>query len=106
MMVIAVARLVERAGMAQLVAALAIIAAVAAALWLARPALAAMGAYNLVVFFVAVVALCAVIGVPIAFAFAVATLSYLALLTRVPLIVPIGRTVTGMPPLFLLAVPL
>src|SRR6266851_61859 len=90
MMVIAVARLVERAGMAQLVAALAITAAVAAALWLARPALAAMGAYNLVVFFVALVALCVVIGAPIAFAFGVATLSYLALMTRVPLFVSLG----------------
>ena len=106
MMVIAVARLVERAGMAQLVAALAITAAVAAALWLARPALAAMGAYNLVVFFVALVALCVVIGVPIAFAFGVATLSYLALMTRVPLIVAMGRMDEGMSHLILLAVPL
>src|SRR5229473_1812301 len=106
MMVIALARLVERAGLAQLAAALAITAAVAAALWLARPALAAMGAYNLVVFFVALVALCVVIGVPIAFAFGVATLSYLALMTRVPLIVAMGRMDEGMSHLILLAVPL
>ncbi len=106
MMVIALARLVERAGLAQLAAALAIIATVAAALWLARPALAAMGAYNLVVFFVALVALCVVIGVPIAFAFGVATLSYLALMTRVPLIVAMGRMDEGMSHLILLAVPL
>src|SRR5260221_292642 len=100
------ALLVERAGLAQLAAALAIIATVAAALWLARPALAAMGAYNLVVFFVALVALCVVIGVPIAFAFGVATLSYLALMTRVPLIVAMGRMDEGMSHLILLAVPL
>src|SRR5258708_20681343 len=106
MMVIALARLVERAGLAQLAAAVAIIAAVAAALWLARPALAAMGAYNLVVFFVALVALCVVIGVPIAFPFAVAPLSHPPLMTRVPLIVAMGRMDEGMSHLILLAVPL
>src|SRR5260370_4640026 len=106
MMVIAVARLVERAGMAQLVAALAIPAPLPPALWLPRPALAAMGAYNLVVFFVAPLAPCVLIGVPIAFAFGVATLSYLALMTRVPLIVSMGRMDQGMSHLILLAVPL
>ncbi len=45
----------------------------------------ALGNYNLIVFFVGLVALCVAIGVPIAFAFGVATLSYLALVTHVPL---------------------
>ncbi len=106
MMAIALARLAERASAAQAAAALVIVAAVAAALVLARPALLALGHYNLVVFFVALVALAIAIGVPIAFAFGVATLSYLALMTRVPLVVVIGRMDEGMSHLILLAVPL
>ncbi|MGO8915597.1 MAG: TRAP transporter large permease subunit [Stellaceae bacterium] len=106
MMVIALARLVERASLAQTLAALALTAAAAAALWLARPALLGLGNYNLIVFFVGLVALCVAIGVPIAFAFGVATLSYLALVTRVPLIVVMGRMDEGMSHIILLAVPL
>jgi tripartite ATP-independent transporter DctM subunit len=106
MMVIALARLIERASLAQALAALAITALAAAALLLARPALLALGNYNLIVFFVALVAVCVAIGVPIAFAFGVATLSYLALVTRVPLIVVMGRMDEGMSHIILLAVPL
>ena len=64
------------------------------------------GNYNLVVFFVLVVATAVAAGVPIAFAFGVATLAYLALMTRVPLTVVIGRMDEGMSHLILLAVPL
>jgi tripartite ATP-independent transporter DctM subunit len=106
MMVIALARLVERASLAHVVAALLVTAAIGAALWLARPALLALGNYNLLIFFVALVALCVAMGVPIAFAFGVATMSYLALATRVPLIVVMGRMDEGMSHLILLAVPL
>ncbi|HXY99494.1 MAG TPA: TRAP transporter large permease subunit [Stellaceae bacterium] len=106
MMVIALARLVERASLAQAAAALVLAAAAAAALLLARPALLALGTYNLVVFFVVLVAACVAIGVPIAFAFGVATLSYLALVTHVPLIVVMGRMDEGMSHIILLAVPL
>ena len=106
MAVIALARLVERVGLGQLVMALALTGAAAAALFLARPALLALGTYNLIVFFVALVALCVAMGVPIAFAFGVATLSYLALCTRVPLIVIMGRMDEGMSHIILLAVPL
>src|SRR5437763_9847567 len=74
MLVIAAARLIERSTLAQAAAALAVIAAAALALWLLRPALMALGNFNLAVFFVGMVALCVGIGVPIAFAFGVATL--------------------------------
>ena len=79
MMVIALARLIERASLGQAAAALLITGAVALALLLLRPTLLAMGNWNLVVFFVVLVALAVAIGVPIAFAFGVSTLSYLAL---------------------------
>ena len=45
-------------------------------------------------------------GVPIAFSFALATFGYLALTTRVPLLVMVGRIDEGMSHLILLAVPL
>ncbi len=106
MMVIALARLVERSRPAHVTSALALIVLVAVALWFARPALAALGNVNLIIFFVGLVALCVVMGVPIAFAFGIATLSYLALTTRAPLTIVASRMDEGMSTLILLSVPL
>src|SRR5438552_11325849 len=106
MMVIAAARMIERSTPGQAAAALAAIAAVALALWLLRPVLLTLGNYNLVVFFVGMVAFCVAIGVPIAFAFGVATLSYLALVTGAPLTIVTSRMDEGMSTLILLSVPL
>src|SRR5438552_6058576 len=91
MLLIAAARLIERSTLAQAAAALAIVAAAALALWLLRPVLMGLGNFNLVVFFIGMVAVCVAIGVPIAFAFGVATLSYLALVTGAPLTIVTSR---------------
>ena len=106
MMVIAIARLIERSRAAHVGTAFALIAVVIAALWLARPVLVSLGNINLVIFFVGLVALCVVMGVPIAFAFGIATLSYLALTTRTPLTIVASRMDEGMSTLILLSVPL
>ncbi len=106
MLVIVVARLIERATLAGAVAAFAAIVAIALALWLARPALAAIGNFNLVIFFVVIVAMCVALGVPIAFSFGIATVSYLALTTRVPLTIVASRIDEGTSNLILLSVPL
>jgi tripartite ATP-independent transporter DctM subunit len=106
MLVIALARLVERASRRDALLALGLGAAMAGALWAAQPALLALGSYNLIVFFVMLVALCVAVGVPIAFAFGLATMAYLALCTHVPLSVVVGRMDEGMSHLILLAVPL
>src|SRR5216684_2207803 len=106
MLLIAAARLIERSTLAQAAAALAIVAAAALALWLLRPVLMGLGNFNLVVFFVGMVAVCVAIGVPIAFAFGVATLSYLALVTGAPLTIVTSRMDEGMSTLILLSVPL
>jgi tripartite ATP-independent transporter DctM subunit len=98
--------LFAQGGLAPLAGALAATAGIAASLYLARPALLALGNYNLAVFFVGLVALAIALGVPIAFAFGVATLAYLGLMTHVPLVVVIGRMDEGMSHLILLAVPL
>jgi tripartite ATP-independent transporter DctM subunit len=106
MMVIALARLAETASLRHVVFAGAIVVGVALALLLARPLLAAFGNYNLLVFFVFLVAACVAIGVPIAFAFGVSTVAYLALATRVPLTIVVSRMDEGMSALILLSVPL
>jgi len=106
MMVIALVRLAERSPPAQVASAIVALAIVVAALWLLRPVFATLGNYNLVVFFVGLVALCVVMGVPIAFAFGLATLSYLALTTRTPLTIVVSRMDEGMSTLILLSVPL
>jgi tripartite ATP-independent transporter DctM subunit len=106
MLLIVVARLLERARLADLAASLAVLAAIAAALWFAQDALAGLGNLNLVIFFVVVVALCVALGVPIAFSFGIATLAYLAFTTQVPLTIMASRIDEGTSNLILLSVPL
>jgi tripartite ATP-independent transporter DctM subunit len=106
MLLIATARLIERARVTQVLVAGAIVAAGAGALWLAGPALLAIGNYNLVVFFVVLVGSLVALGVPIGFAFGLSTLAYLALTTQIPLTIVISRMDAGMSGLILLAVPL
>ena len=65
-----------------------------------------LGNLNLLIFFVGVAGVCVFAGVPIAFAFGLATFGYLALTTRTPLTVLVGRMDEGMSHLILLAVPL
>ncbi len=81
-------------------------AALIGALSFAGPLLAPLGNLNLVIFFVVLVAACVFSGVPIAFAFGLATLGYLTLTTTTPLPVMVGRIGEGMSHLILLAVPL
>jgi tripartite ATP-independent transporter DctM subunit len=81
-------------------------AAVCLLFWAAGPLLVPLGKLNLVIFFVLVVAGCVFAGVPIAFSFALATFAYLALTTRTPMLVLVGRLDEGMSHLILLAVPL
>jgi tripartite ATP-independent transporter DctM subunit len=106
MMAIALIRLCQHASLRQAAACLAAVLGIAAALWFARPLLVSIGNLNLVVFFVLLVASCVAIGVPIAFAFGTATLSYLALVTHVPLTIVVSRMDEGMSSLVLLSVPL
>jgi tripartite ATP-independent transporter DctM subunit len=74
--------------------------------WFGRGAFAGLGNFNLVLFFVVLVGACIAIGVPIAFSFGLGTLSYLAIVTTVPLSTVSGRMQEGISNLVLLAVPL
>ncbi|SPA38776.1 Putative TRAP-type C4-dicarboxylate transport system, membrane component (fused dctD-dctM) [Cupriavidus taiwanensis] len=75
-------------------------------LWLLSPTLMTLGNVNLVIFFLLMLVACVAIGVPIAFAFGLATLCYLSLSTTTPLSIIPNRMQEGMSHLILLAVPL
>lgn len=68
--------------------------------------LAGLGPVNLVLFFLVGLGVLVAMGVPIAFAFGLATVGYLGLSTHVPLAVVVGRMDGGMSGMILLAVPL
>ena len=106
MLITTIARMVTRTTARQCASAVACVGAIALALWFARPALLAMGNYNLLVFFLLLVGGCVVLAVPIAFAFGVATLAYLSLVTHAPLGIIVSRMDEGMANQILLAVPL
>jgi tripartite ATP-independent transporter DctM subunit len=73
---------------------------------LLAPVLRGLGNLNLLIFFVGITGLLVFGGVPIAFAFGLATFGYLALTTSLPVLVLVGRMDEGMSHLILLAVPL
>lgn len=106
MLVVTLIRLVKLRAPRMVLTALALTAVIVAAFWLAGPMLKPLGQWNLVIFFVGLVAACVLSGVPIAFSFALATFAYLALTTRTPMMVMVGRLDEGMSHLILLAVPL
>jgi tripartite ATP-independent transporter DctM subunit len=83
-----------------------VVAAVTGALWLAGPSLKAIGNYNLILFFLVLVGLCVAGGMPIAFAFGICTVAYLAFVTDAPMTIVISRIDEGMSHIILLAVPL
>jgi tripartite ATP-independent transporter DctM subunit len=89
-----------------LVASIALAIMLGLALWLARPVFMGLGLYNLAIFFVLGVATLVAAGVPIAFAFGIATVGYVALTTRAPLTIVISRMDEGMSHLLLLSIPL
>ncbi|WP_438942909.1 TRAP transporter large permease [Paraburkholderia piptadeniae] len=106
MLVVACLRLIRVANWHMTLAALAAVAAIAGAFVAMSPVLHDLGNVNLLIFFVGLVALCVLSGVPIAFSFGLATFGYLALTTSTPLSVVVGRMDEGMSHLILLSVPL
>jgi tripartite ATP-independent transporter DctM subunit len=86
--------------------ALVLLAAIILVLMTAQPMLRGLGNVNLLIFFVGLVGVAVLAGVPIAFAFALATFGYLVFATQVPVVVLIGRMDEGMSHLILLSVPL
>ena len=86
--------------------ALALLLAVVGLLWWAQPVLNNWGHGNLLLFFVLMVGVCVVMGLPIAYAFGLSTVSYLLFSTSTPLTIVVSRMDEGMSHLILLSVPL
>lgn len=106
MLIAAVLRLIRIANLRSLLASVAIVAGIIGTFVLLAPVLKPLGNLNLLIFFVLVVGAMVFAAVPIAFAFGLATVGYLALTTSTPDVVMIGRMDEGMSHLILLAVPL
>jgi tripartite ATP-independent transporter DctM subunit len=106
MLAVACLRLIRTSNWQMTIAALALVAAIAGGFVAVSPLLHDLGNVNLLIFFVGLVALCVLSGVPIAFSFGLATFGYLALTTSTPLSVVVGRMDEGMSHLILLSVPL
>lgn len=106
MLLAALVKLAEVSSKKSLVAALAVAALLTGVLYLVKPVFEELGNHNLLIFFVGMLGLLVLAGVPIAFAFGLASFSYLALTTSTPTIVIVGRMDEGMSHLILLAVPL
>ncbi|MEE1658253.1 TRAP transporter large permease subunit [Microvirga sp. CF3062] len=101
-----VSHAVKTSTMRDLAVSVVLVAAIVGMLWLLSPALLRLGNVNILIFLVGVVALCLVMGVPIAFCFGIGTLAFLAFSTRVPIFVMIGRMDEGMSSIILLSVPI
>ena len=106
MIAVVLMHLWRRATVRQVVAAAAVIGVVAMAFFLASPWLKSIGNTNLLIFFGITVTAALLLGVPIGFAFGIATLAYVVFGTRAPTLVIVGRMEEGSSHLILLAVPL
>ncbi|MFM7801075.1 MAG: TRAP transporter large permease subunit, partial [Limnohabitans sp.] len=84
----------------------AIVALIAVLLWMASPVLVVLGNANLILFFLLILAFMIALGLPIAFAFGLATIAYLFFASSTPLTIVISRIDEGMSHLILLSVPL
>jgi tripartite ATP-independent transporter DctM subunit len=106
MLLIALMRLLEAGSWRLILGSLAVIAVGIGILLALQPILFDLENENLLIFFVGIVALNVFAGVPIAFAFGLATFGYLAITTLIPMTAIVGRLDEGMSHLILLSVPL
>ncbi len=95
-----------RHGWTDVVSVALLLVLIAAVFYVAAPMLAGIGNWALVVFFIGLLGVGVLSGVPIAFSFALATTAYLLTVTTTPLTIVVGRMDEGMSGLILLAIPL
>jgi tripartite ATP-independent transporter DctM subunit len=86
--------------------AILLIAAIGGLCWLLSPILQSLGNFNIPIFLIGFVAVCLVVGVPIAFCFGIGTLCFIAFGTTIPTEVIINRMDEGMSSLVLVSVPI
>lgn len=105
MALLAVLSLVRTREWKTIIGTLLVTGALVALLWFAKPAMLSLGNWNLPIFLGLFAAILLCIGVPIAFCFALGTLSYLTFASHSPVFVMMGRIDEGMSSLILLSVP-
>jgi tripartite ATP-independent transporter DctM subunit len=106
MILIGLIRLFEVGNWRHVAGAVGVSAVLVGGLCWIQPDFEDLGNLNLLIFFVGIVACLVFTGVPIAFAFGLATFGYQALTTQTPIVVVVGRIEEGMSHLILLSVPL
>ena len=106
MLCVALLRLLRLHSPVTLLAAIVPIAVVAVLLPFSPDWLDRIGDYSLVLFFVGMVGVLLLLGVPIAFCFGTATLCYIAFATDTPVSIVVDRVDEGMSQLILLAIPM
>lgn len=106
MFAIAISHAVRSSTALNLILATLCVAAFAAIGWLLSPVLLNLGYWNILIFLVGVVAVCLLLGVPIAFCFGFGTIGFILFSTYVPPMVLVGRIDEGMSSLILLSVPI
>ncbi|MDR2334077.1 MAG: TRAP transporter large permease subunit [Burkholderiaceae bacterium] len=106
MLAFAAMRLLRETSLGSVAKAALVTAIILGGFWMGASIFEDLGRWNLLIFFVGVGAGCVFSGIPIAFAFGLASLGYLSLGTTTGLSVIIGRMDEGMSHLILLAVPL
>jgi tripartite ATP-independent transporter DctM subunit len=106
MLVIALLQLIQRARLADVMAAAALLAAIGLALWLFAPQLQAMQNWNLLIFFGLGVAVLTFAGAPIAVSFGLAAVVYFSFATTTPMAIAAICIDEGMSGFLLLSIPL
>ena len=106
MFVLAVNHAIRNSSLVDLVVAALAIASFGLVCWFASPVLMTLGYANILIFLVLVVAICLLLGVPIAFCFGFGTIAFILFTTTVPPMVLVGRIDEGMSSLILLSVPI
>ena len=106
MLVTLLRQLFDRVAMRDIILVTAVIAVMGIGCFAATPLLAKLGNGNLVVFFLVLLPILILLGLPIAFAFGFASLLFLWLVTDVPLTIVVNRMDEGMSDIILLAIPL
>ncbi|MEA4838837.1 MAG: TRAP transporter large permease subunit [Rhodospirillaceae bacterium] len=107
MLLLSIFHLLRHAPLKEFLQVAAFVAVVGVVLWFLAPFWKSIGNYNLLVFFALLVPFCVIMAVPIAIAFATATMIYLTItVPHIPVSVIVSRMDEGMSSLILLAVPL
>jgi tripartite ATP-independent transporter DctM subunit len=106
MFVLAINHSIRNSSLTDLIIATLVIASFGLLCWFASPVLMTLGYGNILIFLVLVVAICLLLGVPIAFCFGFGTIAFILFTTTVPPMVLVGRIDEGMSSLILLSVPI